>query len=75
MTDDALDLLAVSCHFSALHLASGYRQVAMDPKLKEKTAFTTYAGLYQFEKMPFGLVNAPATFQQLMEAALSGLAR
>ena len=70
--DDTLDHLTGSRHFSTLHLASGYWQVELDPSFKEKTAFTTYSGLW---KMPFGLLNAPVTFQRLMEVVLAGLVR
>lgn len=73
--DNTLDLLAGQKYFTSLDLAAGYWQVRMDPASKEKTAFVIYNGLYRFCKMPFGLVNAPATFQCLMEVVLAGLAR
>ena len=71
--DDTLDALGGSHWFSTLDLKSGYWQVAMDPADKEKTAFTIGGGLWHFRVMPFGLCNAPATFERLMDHILAGL--
>ena len=71
--DDCLDTLGGSAVYSTMDLASGYWQVELDPRDKEKTAFVTHNGLFQFNVMPFGLTNAPATFQRLMQLVLAGL--
>ena len=56
-----------------LDLANGYWQVSIAERDQPKTAFVTPDGLFEFRRMPFGLCNAPATFQRLVDRALAGL--
>ncbi|KAL7841411.1 hypothetical protein SRHO_G00251020 [Serrasalmus rhombeus] len=71
--DDALYCLAGSRWFSVLDLRSGYYQIAMAEEVKDKTAFICPLGFYQFERMPQGVMGAPATFQCLMEKAVGDM--
>ena len=50
-----------------------YHQVPVKPADVEKTAFITHVGLFEMVKMPFGLCNAPSTYQRLMMSLLQGL--
>ena len=72
--DETLDALAGSKFFSSLDLKSGYWQVELDEESKKYTAFTVGPlGFYECNRMPFGLKNAPATFQRLMQRMLGDL--
>ena len=68
-----LDQLGKAKYFTCLDMASGYHQVLIRPEDREKTAFSTDQGHYEFNRMCFGLKGAPATFQRLMNRVLQGI--
>ncbi|GFV13512.1 hypothetical protein TNCV_2288551 [Trichonephila clavipes] len=68
--DDTLDCLKSAMFFSSMDLRFGYWQIEIDEADREKTAFFTPEGLYEFKVMPFGLCNAPATFERMMDNLL-----
>jgi transposase InsO family protein/predicted aspartyl protease len=71
--DVCLDAMASAQWFSTFDLRSSYHQVQMEPSDMDKTAFICPRGQYRFKTMPFGLCNAGATFQRLMDIVMSGL--
>lgn len=70
---EILDKLGKCMYFTTLDLASGFHQIEMDPKHIAKTAFTVEDGHYEYVRMPFGLKNAPSTFQRVMDNVLKEL--
>ncbi|KAF7648018.1 hypothetical protein LDENG_00163380 [Lucifuga dentata] len=70
---DTLDTLSTTKWFSTLDLASGYWQVELTPRACKAAAFCTRNGLFEWNFMPFGLYNALATFQRLMDRVSAGM--
>ena len=71
--DDVIERLNGSTIFSKLDLCSGYFQVPLAPEERDKTAFLTADGLWQFNRLPQGLKNSPSVFQRLMNQTLGSL--
>ena len=73
LIQDIFDQLEGESVFSTLHLKGGYWQINVKESDIPKTAFLCHKGMYEFVRMPFGLCNAPAIFQRVMEAVLHDL--
>ena len=71
--DTCFDALGDAKFFSTLDLRQGYWQVENDPETADKTTFITRKGAFKFKVLPFGLSNAPAVFQRLMNLVIRGL--
>ena len=71
--DEILETVAPASIFSLLDVMKCFWQVTLDPKYAEKTAFRTQDGQYQFNRLPFGLRNAPAACVRLMNLLLGDL--
>ena len=72
--DELLDGLSGSKYFSVLDMKSGYHQIEVEEEHKARTAFTVGSlGFYEYNRLPFGLTNAPATYQRLMEEVFAEL--
>jgi hypothetical protein len=70
---DLLDQLGKCTYFTTLDLASGFHQIEVESKDVPKTAFSVENGHFEYVRMPFGLKNAPATFQRVMDNIMAGL--
>lgn len=71
--EDQLDRLRGAKVFSTIDLRNGFHHVPVDPQSRKYTAFVTHRGLYEFNKTPFGLTNAPAVFQRFINNVFQDL--
>jgi transposase InsO family protein len=71
--DECIDSLGDAAIFTTLDCNSGYWQIPVHPPDRDKTTFTSHHGTYRFRRLPFGLRNAPATFQRAIDVILSGV--
>ena len=71
LIEESFDALQGASLFSTLDLASGFNQIGVTEEDKAKTAFITPFGLFEYNRMPFGLCNAPVCFARLMQACLN----
>ena len=71
--DDILDSVGNSKFLTQIDMLKGYYQIALTEKAKEMSAFITPFGLFQYERLPFGMCNAPATFQRMVNHLVQGL--
>ena len=70
--EEILDRVGNSSVMSKIDLSKGYYQIEVHPGSMDKTAFVSFVGKFSFTRMPFGLANAPAIFQRVMESVLEG---
>ena len=73
--EDLFATLAGGQKFSKLDLSHAYQQVLLEPTSRKYVTVNTHRGLYQYNRLPFGVASAPAVFQQTMEKILQGLPR
>jgi hypothetical protein len=73
--DQMLERLSKKTHFCFLDGYSGFSQISVKKQDQEKTTFTCPFGTYAYRRMPFGLCNAPATFQRCMSAIFRGFCK
>ena len=71
--DDCIDSLSHAKVFSMLDALWGYWQIPIAEEDRDKTTFTSHVGTYRYKRMPFGLRNAPSTFQRALDVILSGV--
>ena len=71
--DECIDSLGDAVIFSTLDCNSGYWKIPMSDEDRDKTAFVSHCGLFRWLRMPFGLKNAPGTFQRAADVILAGV--